>query len=172
MSANPLFGLAQRLEHAADLSVEAETAMVTAAAELVKTSIAAAVQEDVRNGRVAGAKVGARYDVKVYTGHPVALVKEDGPLHLESNPTQPHIIIPKDTVVGRFRGREARLSAYWGSAGGAAHPLRTPYGPRWRVNHPGTRGKRTWQKGVERAEAIMPQAVRSGAATFFRGLFR
>lgn len=76
-----------------------------------------------------GARVGVRYDVKG-VGNPTALVRWFGPAHLVNNPTKAHTIAPR----GRTRRR------------GNAMALNTPDGPRAKANHPGTRGKRFFQK--------------------------
>lgn len=105
-----------------------------------------------------GARVGARYDVRG-TQNPTALVYATGPLHLLDNPTRPHQITPK-VKKGRSRAsRAAFYNAIFGGEGGfgSARPLRTPYGPRYRVQHPGTKGKRTWQRSIDRAEPFLPK---------------
>lgn len=133
-------------------AVEKAALYVTQAA---RTSIAAGSGGDSRLsnvGRAGGARVGARYDVKG-TDNPTALVRATGPLHLLDNPTRPHQITAK---VRKGRSRAARESFYnaiFGGSGGFAgvSPLRTPYGPRFRVQHPGTRGKSTFRSAVDRA---------------------
>ena len=105
-----------------------------------------------------GARVGARYDVKGNT-NPTALVRATGPLHLLDNPTRAHQITAK---VRKGRSRASRSSFYnaiFGGSGGfsGVQPMRTPYGPRYRVNHPGTRGKRTFFDGVDRARGFLPK---------------
>jgi hypothetical protein len=94
-----------------------------------------------------GAKVGARY--VVLGNRPAALVRATGPLHLLERDTKAHQM-PK--------------------AGGArAKPYRTPYGPRRRVNHPGSKGKHPFEKGI--AASIDP-ARRAMAAEVTAGVTR
>lgn len=110
-----------------------------------------------------GAKVGARFDVKG-TQNATALIRGTGPLHLLDNPTGPHVIVPKGLRKGRSKSsRGAFYNALFGggSGFGAAKPLRTPYGPRYRVQHPGTRGKRTFFRGVDAARPLVPATVRA-----------
>jgi hypothetical protein len=144
-------------------AVEAAALLMTQAA---RASIAAGSGGDSALSNVGrrggGAKVGARYDVKG-TENATALVRATGPLHLLDNPTRPHRITSK---VRKGRSRASRESFYnaifgGGSGFGGAKPLRTPYGPRYSVQHPGTSGKRTFFRAVERAEPMVRFMFRS-----------
>ena len=110
-------------------------------------------------GRVpGGARVGARFDVKGTT-NPTAVVRATGPLHLLDNPTRAHQITAR---VGKGRSRASRSAFYnaiFGGSGGFAgvRPMSTPYGPRFRVQHPGTAGKRTFWSAVDRAGPMVPR---------------
>lgn len=95
-----------------------------------------------------GAKVGAGY--KIY-GH-TAVVQARGPLHLLERSTKPHEITPKK------RNKKQALS--------------TPYGPRRRVKHPGTRGKHPWRKGVTKAAPLVPKAFKDGFYEPIERIFR
>lgn len=94
-----------------------------------------------------GARVGARYDVKG-TRNPVALVRATGPMHLLERGARPHEI----------RGRRGRL-------------MRTPYGPRRSVQHPGAPAKHTWSRGVDASVPAVPRiyqaALRKQLQRFF-----
>lgn len=110
-----------------------------------------------------GAKVGARYDVKG-TQNPSALIRATGPLHLLDNPTRPHVIVPRGLKKGRSRASKGDFynALFGGGSGfGSAKPLRTPYGPRYRVQHPGTRGKRTFWRGIDAARPLVPITFRT-----------
>jgi len=87
-----------------------------------------------------GAKVGAGYDVKG-TRNPIAIVRARGPLHLLANRTKPHAITPK---ARRSKRGAAALSMPDGSYRASAQ-------------HPGTRGKNTWRRGVDIG---LPKALR------------
>jgi hypothetical protein len=105
--------------------------------------------------RGGGARVGARYDIKG-TDNVTALVRATGPLHLLDNPTAPHRISAR---VAKGRSRASRAAFYnaifgGGSGYGTAKPLRTPYGPRYSVQHPGTKGKRTFWRAIDRAAPL------------------
>ena len=97
-----------------------------------------------------GAKVGARYDVKGST-NPTALITATGPMQLIERDTKAHTI-PKP----RRRGRK-RYAVIDGHAYASAQ-------------HPGTRGKRPFEKGWRRAapqapavfQAAVRDAVRRG----------
>lgn len=84
-----------------------------------------------------GAKVGVRYDIKG-SENPTALVRWYGPVHLVNNPTRRHEITPK------VRRRKARKAVLVNGT------------PRARADHPGTRGKRFFEKGAARAATIAP----------------
>lgn len=86
-----------------------------------------------------GTKVGARYTLKGET----ALVRAEGPLQLIERDTKAHSIVPRS--VSRTRR----------TAGPKA--LSTPYGPRYSVDHPGTRGQHPFEKAVD---ATAPDALR------------
>lgn len=80
----------------------------------------------VRSGR--GARIGVRYTVSGHT----AIVKAIGPVPLLANQIKPHPI-PKP-------GRRRKVLAIPG------------IGVRASVNHPGTKGKDTWNRGREHAQ--------------------
>jgi hypothetical protein len=77
---------------------------------------------------------GGRIGVKVETrSREQTLIRAVGPAHLMDRPTAPH------WIERRAKGRRA---------------LKTPYGYRRKVRHPGTRGKGGWTKTVD---ALLPQ---------------
>ena len=89
-----------------------------------------------------GARVGVRYDIKG-TENPTALGRATGPLHLVENPVKPHEITPKRRRRGA--GKKAVV---------------TPYGPKAKVQHPGTKtGKKPWAKGKQKAEPRIKHEV-------------
>jgi hypothetical protein len=119
-----------------------------------------------------GARVGARYDIEG-AANPTALVRATGPLHLLDNPTRAHQITPK-VKKGRSRAsRAAFYNAIFGGEGGfgGTRPMRTPYGPRYRVNHPGTRGKRTFFRAVDAAKPFVKVAFIDGQRKSLRRYF-
>lgn len=89
-----------------------------------------------------GARVGVRYDVKGSGVNAVALLRATGPLHLLDNPTKPHRIEPRRRRRG---GKRAVL----------VNGQPVAY-----VEHPGTRGKRTFARGVEAAKPRMTAELR------------
>ena len=140
--------------------VEAAALVVTTAA---RASIAAGSGGDSYLSNVgSGARVGARYDIKG-TQNPTALIRATGPLHLLDNPTSPHRITAKQRR-GRRRNRDFRSRFYTTVNMSGATPLRTPYGPRYNVWHPGTRGKRTFFNAVDATRALIPVAFRTGVS--------
>ncbi len=85
----------------------------------------------VRSGK--GAAIGVRYDIRGTGRNVSAEVKATGPVPLLANPIPAHRI-PKAS------GRRRKVLAIPG------------IGVRASANHPGTRGKDTWNRGRERAE--------------------
>lgn len=83
-------------------------------------------------GKVAGGKVGVRFDLKGDN----ALVRMTGPGHLVNNPTKAHPIQPKR--------RQALL-------------IPTADRPRASAQHPGTSGRKFWQKGRKLSERVAPE---------------
>ena len=128
-----------------------------------------------RNVGSSGAKIGVRYNVKGAT-NPTALVRAYGPIHLIENPIQPHTIIPRGVGRARGRTRAARrqakqdlYNALFGSQYAGVKPLRTPYGPRYRVRHPGVRrSSGPWKRGRMKAAPIIRRTVERSVQDAFR----
>lgn len=99
---------------------------VQAASKAMESAISRRISNDAPRRRVAGGPVGVLRRTIAGGNNPAVLVKATGPLHLLANPTKPHEI-------------DARR----------AQALRTPYGPKSKVQAPGTKGKDTWRKGVD-----------------------
>lgn len=89
-----------------------------------------------------GAKVSVRYDV-LPRGQ-AAVVYARGPFHFVERDTKPHEIRPKR------RGRRGKRA------------LVTPYGPRARVQHPGTKGRHPFEHGVDIARPAVANIVHVG----------
>lgn len=98
-----------------------------------------------RNMGKSGAKIGVRYDIRSDT---YAEVKATGPLHILDNATKPHDIARKkpDYGPGSGRGGGVRLSD--------GRVRRT-------VKHPGTKGKKTFEKGMEAGKPAALTALRN-----------
>lgn len=167
---NSLGGFAIRTQAFANAGLPVGARGGVAKAALVATSAARAsiaagsggdsVLSNVGRG---GAKVGARFDVKG-TQNPSALIRATGPLHLLDNPTSPHVIVPRSLRKGRSRSSRGDFynALFGGGSGfGSAKPLRTPYGPRMRVQHPGTRGKRTFWRAIDNVRPLIPITFRT-----------
>lgn len=104
----------------------------------VKKAIVEQARRDTGDGRMGnvgrGVKLNVRFDVK---GHQSTIrAVPPGVWSMLSSGTRPHMIRPR-----RRRGKRA---------------LTTPYGLFSRVWHPGSRGKRTWTRGLDRG---LPKAV-------------
>lgn len=94
-----------------------------------------------------GARVGARYDVRGGR-NPTALVRATGPMQLLELPTRPHLIRPQ-----RKRA------------------ILTPGGARAYAHHPGTSGKRTWSRGVNRVVGDVPKLYQAELRKQMRRFF-
>lgn len=121
-----------------------EHQMVSIAALTVKTSVLTQMQAaGVNNGKLRGvgrkgAKVGVRYD---FGGQKTALVRATGPFHLLERDTRAH-------REPKIRGARARKRI-----------LVIPgVGVRAWANHPGSKGKHPWEKGVIAAVPIQEKA--------------
>ena len=109
-----------------------------------------------------GAKVGVRYDVSG-TSNPTAFIRATGPVHFVENPSKPHPITPR-APGSRQRAQSGRPQSFVG-----LRPLGTPYGPRYRVNHPGVRNPyRPWAKGAVKARPLIDRAIKSQLSSAFR----
>jgi hypothetical protein len=85
----------------------------------------------VRSGK--GAAIGARYDLRGMGRESTAEVKATGPVPLIANPSKPH-------PIPRKNARRRKV-------------LNIPgIGVRASAQHPGTKGKDTWNRGREKAE--------------------
>jgi len=98
-----------------------------------------------RNVGVKGARVGIRYTTKT-KGYAMAEgeLSATGPVHILDRPTMPHHIIA-------------------GSRDGFSTLMPTPYGFFAAVTHPGTKGKRTFDKGFKKAQPLISKTIRGMA---------
>jgi hypothetical protein len=122
-----------------------------------------------------GTKVGARFDM-VGPRLDEALVRATGPMQIIENDTDQHQQIPSG--IGRARRQSRRAAkqqlyeALFGSSGFAGtKPLAAPGGPFYRVNHPGTRGKHTWARAIEKAKPKVPQVYQKALNAHLRKFF-
>ena len=133
-----------------------ERNMVLVAAQAVKTSVQAQMAAaGVNNGRLRGvgkrgAKVGVSYAITGKT----ALVRATGPFHLIERNTKPHRIGQQKSESGLplvdASGQDVRRRLV----------VIPGVGVRAWANHPGTKGKHPWDKGVI---AAVPVAEKAGA---------
>jgi hypothetical protein len=98
-----------------------------------------------RNVGVKGARVGIRYTTKT-KGYAMAEGElfATGPVHILDRPTMPHHIIA-------------------GTRDGFSALMPTPYGFFAAVTHPGTKGKRTFDKGFKKAQPLISKTIRGRA---------
>lgn len=108
-----------------------------------------------RNGK--GAKVGAGFDIKGST-NPTALIRAYGPIQLIERDTAPHLIMARSRFVirGGVRVRQGRRSAAGRRLRGKA-ALTIGGGFYASAQHPGTKGKRPFARGAERAAPLTPR---------------
>lgn len=103
----------------------------------------------VRSGR--GAKIGARAGRLTVDSVDIKAV---GPVPLVANPIKPHQIAPKK------RSRRRKVLDIPG------------VGPRASAQHPGTKGKDSWNRGREKAEPRVTSVVRKRADMTVVGAFK
>jgi len=122
-----------------------------------------------------GGKVGARYDLAKAGTHGAAssaLVRATGPLHILDSPTRAHQVaaLPKKGRSSKSKAgyaqREAFYNAIFGGGGGfsGVSPLKMPFGYRYRADHPGTSGKRSFWNAVDRVAPSVPAIYRDALA--------
>lgn len=135
----------------------------------VQANLVAAVGPELRMSGVGrrstasrgGAKVGVRYDIKG-TRNPTALLRMFGPAHLIERDTKAHTITARartTTARGRRR-RGARVLVFRG--GGFATS----------VNHPGTKGKRVWERGIRTATPVAMAHLRGAVGRSLSEVFK
>lgn len=171
--------LPTQVERATESAVSKAALRMTLAA---RASIAAASGGDSRLSGVgkSGAKVGARYKIKRSQHNPSALVSAEGPLQLIERDTKAHGELPKGvgkaqgrTKAARYAAKQNLYDALFGSGGFAGTtPLSTPYGPRYRVQHPGTRGKHPFERAIDHTSPSTPEVFQREIHEAMARIFR
>lgn len=100
-----------------------------------------------------GAKLGVRYNVGTFDGQAKSLVYATGPFHLIERDTKKHRI-PRER-----RSKKRRLLSIPG------------IGVRAWANHPGTRGKHPWAKGVDDAMPGVKELLDNETLQILRRIF-
>lgn len=127
---------------------------MSAASLAFKRTIEAEIRKAAPSGRLKGvgrkgARVGVRYDLKNGgNGLLKSFFKATGPLHLLERSTKAHRITPRSR--GRGRSRSA--------GGGLVLP---DGGVRRSVQHPGTKGKQPFEKGIEKGKDAALKTLRN-----------
>jgi hypothetical protein len=128
---------------AADMRV-APVAITIGSAQIVKYSVQSQLAVAAPRGRLnvgkRGARIGVRYDLVSDTA---AVVRMTGPAHLIERDTQAHRI-PREA---RGRGRRQTRNV--------KHLYIPGVGVRMSAQHPGTKGKHPWAKGVTAAVPVV-----------------
>jgi hypothetical protein len=127
---------AAKMHRTADAMRQAPRQITTQAATVVKRSVQTKLDMAAPSGRLnvgkRGQKVGVRYDLRSDTE---AVVRMTGPAHLIERNTKAHRI-PRERKTGRAKKRYAVIPGV---------------GVRAFANHPGTKGKHPWGRGVDAA---------------------
>jgi hypothetical protein len=142
--------LAAKLKGLAELYSKGDTTLVREAAQLSKATIVAGSPSRLRGVGKRGARLSVRYTLTKTADDPAALVFAVGPWQLIERDTRPHQI-PRERRTRSFEG-------VYGHAvipGGSEAPPHGPRGVRTRVHHPGTKGKKPWARGVEKATPLV-----------------
>lgn len=143
-----------RLNKLPSAVVQANKKAVERAAFAMKTSVQRqrGFTSRLRGVGRSGARVGVRYDVRGVK-NPTAIVRATGPFHLIESDTKAHEIAP------RSRRR-----------GGGKRAVFTPYGPKARVQHPGTKGRHPFARGVEASLPAVRKIMGSAMTSSIRGV--
>lgn len=134
MASNVGAQMARKMDRMGDELRRSKRVAVQGGAMAVTTEVRQQLKQDVPSGRLKGArnaKVSVGFDMK---GDDRAEVKARGPWQLFNNPTKAHEVKPKGAGPRR-RGSGKKAVAFNGIARASAQ-------------HPGTRGKKTWEQGV------------------------
>jgi hypothetical protein len=129
-----------------------------------------------RKGKQGGRKVGARFDVdKKGSNRAEAIVIPTGPLPLIASPIVGHVIRSAYLrgALRKSKGQSQTFGPALGKISGATRRtvLRTPWGWRQSVRHPGTKGKRTWTRGRKAARPKITRIIqRQTFDTIKRGM--
>ena len=119
-----------------------------------------------RKGKAGGRKVGVRYDIARKSGEYRAEIIPTGPLPLISHDTPGHVI-RSAYLRGALRTSKGQSQAFGPAIGKVAGASRRTVinipGVGWRPNarHPGTTGKRTWERGRTAAKPKIDRKVES-----------
>jgi hypothetical protein len=151
-----------------------------------KIMLAAAAAKGVQpGGTIAGRKWNVSYATK--GGElPTALVRFTGPFHLVNNDTVPHYIAASGLGGSRTaRGDRAFLASATRFSGGStagvfggqrrrkgARALKTPYGTRAYLRHPGTDGKNIYQGARVIAGVTVPPRMAKAMSNTWKQVFR
>jgi hypothetical protein len=147
--------------HRAGRSIQGAQRAGVAEAALVGKGIFLANMGATRMSNVGrGARLGARFDIKGVQA-PTAILYYTGPAHLLNNPTKAHEIAPRSSQ--RTAGGRRRR--------GTAKALTAGSGVYAKVQHPGTAGKKFFERSVPQVAAAhrnaQQRAVRKALTSAF-----
>lgn len=165
----------------ADLSGERQRALTQRVANLArKDALEVAARDAGADRRLSNWKRAGTLGVKVeMTGATAATITPtpSGPWKVLTEGAAAHTETAKlSKITGR--GSKVRRSARKtgiasGTAGAFAgeRPLKTPYGPRYKVKIPHTRGKQTWDKAATKIAAESPGRVNTEVVNILKSVF-
>jgi len=160
--------LASKLQRAAKAIPDASAAGVNRVALEGKAIFLANMgTRRIRNLGKNGAKVGARYTAAKSEVNPTALLFYTGPAHILNNPTKAHPIYPRGARV-RDEGGAITKRRRSGGAKGLTLPGDNV---RLYVNHPGTSGKRFFEKSVPQVARAQGRQHRAAIGAELRKIF-
>lgn len=159
---------------AADLTSKSDKQILNASATRAKKLIGDQVRSAVPSGRLNVGKNGAR--VSVYSRQfkvGAHLVAARGPLHIVERPTKAHNIprakgdVRAHTTRGKKRKKASTVRKTQRTLLSFG-PNQVAVGP---VKHPGTRGKRPWERGVKRFMPSAGKTFEKGVDSIMRKVF-
>lgn len=168
--------LGRKLDRLAEDFEDLPLAAVKDGSQIVKSSVTRLAPGRLRNASKRGSKLGVRYNLGTYGGEAKSLVFVTGPFHLIERDTKPHRIpalVGQKTRQNRaVRSSRGRLyGPAFGGEKASTRPIVFAGKVRAFAFHPGTRGKRPWQRGVAAALPKVRNVISTRSATTLRRIF-
>lgn len=143
-----------RMQESRALIFEAQRVSVSKSAVLVKKSVQAQLRSAAPHGTIKGrgkrpGRIGVRFDLRLAGSQPAAQVYATGPFQLIERDTKAHREPAQQATGSRKRFRKRKV-------------LNIPgIGYRAHAQHPGTKGKHPFQKGVDVAAPLVPRTFQT-----------
>lgn len=161
-------GFALKMHGAAETVSSAAKVATSAAALATKKAILVNTPARMSGVGKKGAKLGVRYKVGQYDDGAKALIFATGPFHLIERDTRPHPI-PRLKVSGKSKAARPMFGPAFGGLN--AKKLKTPYGIRSTVWHPGTKGQHPFERSVAEIAPVLPRIYFAALTSHYAAVF-